>query len=46
MFFFIFRKVNENKSQFNSKKVRFSSATDVETVQKSNDSDNSDNSKL
>ena len=46
MFFFIFRKVNENKSQFNSKKVEFSSATGVEIVQNSNDPDNSDNSKL
>ena len=43
---YFFRKVNKNKNQFNQKQVRFSSATDVETVQKSNDSDNSDNSKL
>ena len=43
---FIIRNVNKNKNQLTSKQEKCSSATDVEVVQKSNESDSIYNSKL
>ena len=46
MYFYFYRKAKKNKNQYNSKQVKFSSANDVESIQKSKYSDNFDNSKL